>query len=572
MHDLADRAIDCLRREGVRYVPDRYRVLSIEWLEQIRDWCISRQLWWGHRLPVWTCAGCGKVIVQVDPPTSCPDCGRDELTQDPDALDTWFSSALWPYATLGWPEETPELDYFYPTDLLITDRMILWLWVARMIFTGLFFLPDAPEGGSTTLTASGIPFHTVLVHPTILNREGRRMSRTLGTGVDPVELMEKYGTDATRFGLLLQCAAGQDVRFAEERIAMSRNFCNKIWNATRFLLLNLENPPTRDGAAGAFVGAHSCAPLHGRGRPTPAEIETAPAEVRAAGSLADRWILSRLAAAVETVTENLGEYRPDEAARRLYDFFWSELCDWYVEISKPALRDRAEAGRTRRFLSFVFETALRLLHPFLPFITEELWQRLPHRGDSIMIAPWPKAVADWRDAAAEEEMALLMEVVAGVRRLRADMGVSPGARVTVTVQTGSPEAERLLSADSPLVAGLTRAESMNLVSQGGPPAGALTHQFHWSGAEVVAWIEAVASVEELTRERDRLNKELARLSREVEGVESKLADPEFRTRAPAAVVEKVRSRQVEARAQQVGLRARLAEVESALREAGGAVG
>ena len=392
MRDLADQALRVLRRKEIVYVPDRFLGYSVDWLENIQDWCISRQIWWGHRIPVWTCEDCGEVVAQVDAPTQCGACSSGRLVQDPDVLDTWFSSALWPFATLGWPDETEDLKVYHPTDLMITGRDILYLWVARMVMTALEFVDE-------------IPFKTVLVHPTVQTRDGRRMSKSLGTGVDPGELIERYGADATRLSLLYQCGSSQDIRFDAEVVdnhlqdspitETCRNFCNKIWNAARFVQMRLEDDDVLPPEAPADLG--------------------------------DRWILSLYNRTVRSVTEALEVYRFDEASRTLYEFVWNSYCDWYLEMAKVRLNGGDPEARwaVQSVLVHVLEGILRLLHPMAPFITEAVWQQLPHKGDALIVAPWPRADEGRLDEAAEEKMALVQEVVGAVRNIRGTMRVPP---------------------------------------------------------------------------------------------------------------------------------------------------
>ncbi|UCH34233.1 MAG: valine--tRNA ligase [Armatimonadota bacterium] len=532
MRELADMAKKSLQAGGVEYVPDRFLGYTLDWLDNLRDWNISRQIWWGHRLPVWFCEECDALTVQVDPPDHCGACGTRKIEQAPDVLDTWFSSALWPFATLGWPEATPEMECFYPTDLLITGRDILYLWVVRMVMTSLEF-------------TGKVPFYRVLVHPTILNWEGRRMSKSLGTGVDPMDLISTYGADATRFGLIVQCSSGQDVRFTEERIEMSRNFANKIWNAARLVRMNL------DDAAYARAG---------RTWPDPEQLASA-------GGLPERWILSRLEATTTTVTQALTEYRVDEAARALYDFFWGELCDWYLEIAKPALHgDDAEAqALTRDVIIYAFERTLRLLHPFMPFITEELWQALPHSGASIMIAPWPESNAALRDAQAEAAMTLVMDVVTSARRLRAEQGVQPAATVDVILTPERQAAAGTLAAAGEVVAHLVRAKSVS-VESGAPQSDAATDVVVWEGGQVRVAVAAAVSAAELEKERDRLQKELAKLESEMNRVRGKLKNANFLKRAPAQVVADTRARAEESERHAAALRERVEALAARLGE------
>jgi len=545
MKPLAQKAMEAIREEKVRYVPERFARLSIEWLEGIRDWCISRQLWWGHRIPAWRCAECGEWTVSLEEPEACSKAScrapKTRLEQDPDVLDTWFSSALWPFAVLGWPDQTPELDYFYPTDLLITDRMILWLWVARMIFCGLEFLAEERDGG--------LPFYEVLVHPTILNPDGKRMSRTLGTGVDPMELIERYGPDAARFGLLSQCSASQDVRFSEERLEQSRNFCNKVWNAMRLALMNL--------------------PAGGLGT-----IPEDPKVLLAGASLADRWILSRLDAATEKTTRAFEAYRFDEAALTLYGFFWDEVCDWYLEMIKPLLRDAREKKRAASVMLCVLSRCLKLLHPFMPFITEELWSHLPEpqRADEpvLMLASWPQQMG-LRDKACEEEMALLQAAVAAMRRHKKELGLASGEPVEVMVSGASERLTSLLQHNLPCISGLPglAATSVTLArthegEDWSPPGrlDACAEQYGAPAEELRGEVRQRAPVtaEYLAEQRQRLSREQAKLKQELERVDAKLANPQFLERAPAAVVEKARKQARELAAKRDEISARLQEL------------
>jgi valyl-tRNA synthetase len=546
---LAQKALEAIREEKVRYVPERFARLSIEWLEGIRDWCISRQLWWGHRIPAWRCAECGEWTVSLGEPEACSRAScrapKTRLEQDPDVLDTWFSSALWPFAVLGWPEQTPELDYFYPTDLLITDRMILWLWVARMIFCGLEFLPDARDGG--------LPFYEVLVHPTILNPEGKRMSRTLGTGVDPMELIERYGPDATRFGLLSQCTGSQDVRFSEERLEQSRNFCNKVWNAMRLALMNL--------------------PASGQARP--ASVSEDPRALLADATLAERWILSRLDAAIERTTRALQEYRFDDAALAIHEFFWNEVCDWYLEMTKPSLRDPGEKQRASGLMLFVLSRCLKLLHPFMPFITEELWSFLPEAqraGEPVlMLASWPQQMG-LRDESCEREMAVLQAAVAAMRRHKKELGLASGEPVEVMVSGASERLVWLLQSNMGHIVGLPglAATSITLArthqGEGWSPPGRLdacAEQHGAPGEELGGEVRQRAPVtaDYLAEQRQRLSRERAKLEQELGRLEAKLANPQFLERAPAGVVEKARKEAQELASRRDEVAARLRELE-----------
>ena len=507
MKSLANQALPALKEQEIRYVPDRFRAYSVEWLENIQDWCISRQIWWGHRIPVWTCEDCGEVLVRVDTPAVCDACGSRSLVQDPDVLDTWFSSALWPFATLGWPEQAKDLKEFHPTDLMITGRDILYLWVARMIMTAVEFVDE-------------IPFGTVLVHPTVQTRDGKRMSKSLGTGIDPRELIERYGADATRLSLLYQCGSSQDIRFdadvVDNRLQDSpitescRNFCNKIWNAARFVQMNLDgyNP------------------------------SSAQPSIRA-DDAADRWILSQYSRTVCAVTASLEAYRFDEASRTLYEFVWNGFCDWYLEIAKVRLNAGAPevATATRHILVHVLEGSLRLLHPMAPFISEALWQQLPHPGDALIVAKWPEADPGRFDEAAEREMALLQAAVGAVRNIRGTMRVPPGRRADVLLKVNSPEVGDVLARLQVYLRTLATVADLRIGADiDRPPA---------SASAVLKDVEIFVPLQgliDLEVERQRLKKEIEKLNTLLCRLDSKLSNSGFLNNAPPEVVDREKGR------------------------------
>jgi len=534
MEPLARLVLEAIHGGLVEYQPERFAHYTVEWLENIRDWCISRQLWWGHRIPVYTCSDCGHQFAAVETPTQCPHCPGSTLEQDPDVLDTWFSSALWPFAVLGWPERTPELEYFYPTDLMITARDILYLWIVRMIFSGMEYLPDTPD--------RGIPYYRVLVHPTVQNFEGKRMSKSLGTGVDPLELMDKYGTDATRFGLCSMATTTQDVRLQEERepdwnpampekgrsfpaFVQGRNFATKIWNASRFVLMNLREDT--------------------KARPV-------------VSSLADQWILSRYAAALEAVTGALDNYRLDQAVSVLYGFFWSEFCDWYLEMSKPALRAADQAAEAARgTLAYVLENALRLLHPFMPFLTEEIWQQLPHAvgaRESIMVSEWPAPADYLRDDEVERRMGLLMEIIATVRKQRADQGVPPSQRVAIRVATDNDEVRGLIARNKAVLLTLARGEEVSLT---GATAQAAGEHLYWDEQPIEVTISRELLPEEREKELDKARRDLDKVLADLEKLEARLQTPQFVEKAPPNVVAKAKSDLSELRHRRATLEDRL---------------
>jgi len=498
MKELAQPAIDAVKDGRVRFVPDRYTRIYLDWMENIKDWCISRQLWWGHRIPVWKCKDCGEYFASKTSVDTCPRCGSSDVEQDPDVLDTWFSSALWPFATLGWPKNTPELEHFYPTNVLITARDIIYLWVARMIFQSLQFMGQ-------------IPFHDVYIYATVLNEEGRRMSKSLGTGVDPLDLIERFGSDALRYALIQQAGMGQDMRFSDSRVEATRNFGNKIWNLSRFVMMNLD-----EGTIGQKPEAENL-------------------------KLEDKWILSRLNRVIQTVNNGFSNYDMDDAARSLYDFLWSEFADWYVELAKPRLRTD-ERKPVQRMLLHVLETSMRLLHPIMPLITEEIWQALPHEGESIMIAPFPEADQAMISDAAEQEMGIVMESVRLIRNLRAEMGVAPGKRVNVTVASESAEMRELLLSNEEGIKTLAKAENFTVAPKA--PEGD-KNQYVSAHAAGFSVFMAVAGLIDVEKEIQKINTELASIEKELVRVNGKLSNEKFLTGAPAEIVEKERRIQAE---------------------------
>ncbi|HEX2998662.1 MAG TPA: valine--tRNA ligase [Armatimonadota bacterium] len=520
MKELAQPAIEAVKQGRIRFIPDRYARVYLDWMENIRDWCISRQLWWGHRIPVWTCPE-GHYTVAKSEPEACAECGSKELTRDPDVLDTWFSSALWPHATLGWPKQTPELDYFYPTNVLVTAREILYLWVARMITTGLKFVDE-------------IPFHDVYIYATVLNWEGKRMSKSLGTGINPLDLTSQYGTDATRFAITLQAGKTQDMRFDDGRrkpgdpmraplAETSRNFANKIWNAARFALMHIE-----EGAEG--IGVDSPLP-----------------EVK---ELADRWILSRLNRTIEIVNNAFEEYNFDEANKALYSFLWNEFCDWYVELAKPRLR--TEDQTVRAILVHVLDQSLRLLHPVMPFITEEIWQKLPGASGSIMVAFFPEVTPSQLDETAESQMEQVMQVIAALRNMRAEMNV-PSSKAIPTAIIGTADAAKLEAA-ADYIRSLARVEAIQFEA---PEALHKYRQSLSANVEGIQLLVPLAGLVDIEVEVRRVTNELESVEKDIQRVNAKLSNEQYLAKAPAAVVEKDRQRQQELQNRHRALRQRL---------------
>ena len=510
MKPLAEPAIKAVRSGKIKIVPRAWSKTYFHWMENIRDWTISRQLWWGHRIPVWYCDRDGSMHVSRIDLAECPKCGGS-LRQDTDVLDTWFSSGLWPFSTLGWPEETPELKVFYPTSVLVTGFDILFFWVARMAMLGIKFMGD-------------VPFRHVYIHALVRDAEGQKMSKSKGNVVDPLSVMYKYGTDAFRFTLAALAAQGRDIRLAEERIEGYRNFANKIWNAARLVLTNLEG---YDPA------------LARRGTP----------------SVADRWIKSRLTEATAQVRKAIDTYRFNDAASAVYQFLWHEYCDWYLEIAKRSLyQPESPAARavTQRTLVETLEATLRLLHPFMPFISEELWQRLPHQGDSIMIAPFPKASRKGRDPEAERLMAPVLDFVSAIRTIRSESRISPAVELAVSVKPAGPAVAAALASGAAVIGSLARA-AITVSADGARPANSAMAAT--PSGDVFVRLEGVVDFE---AERQRLRKEVERARKEIAFLEGKLGRPDFVERAPAEVVERERARLTEQRQTEQKLAASLA--------------
>jgi valyl-tRNA synthetase len=500
MKPLAKPAIEVVLNGRIRFVPERFTRVYQNWMENIRDWCISRQIWWGHRIPAWYCA-CGQMYVLREEPQSCPHCGGTELVQDPDVLDTWFSSALWPFSTLGWPEKTDDLAHFYPTDVLVTGYDIIFFWVARMIFMGLEFMQD-------------IPFHTVYIHGLVRDAGGRKMSKSLGNGVDPLEVIEDFGADTLRFTLVTGQAPGNDQRFRQENVESSRNFANKIWNASRFVLMNL----------GDF------------------SVE----QVDLSGELsdADAWILHRYNQTVSEVNRLMDIYELGQAARAIYDFLWSDFCDWYVEMSKIPLYNKdgmADSGKVRSVLTYVLDRTLRLLHPFMPFITEEIWQKLPHRGETILLSAWPHYDESLNFPEAFTRMNTVMEVTRTIRYLRGEVQLPPSKKVNVVLHAGSVDAFAALTGGVETLKKLALIDEAAIVRElDEKPGQALTAVV--SGVDIYL---PLAGLIDLTLEVQRLEKELQSLESEMARCCAKLANEGFIAKAPAEVIASEREKEAE---------------------------
>ena len=515
MEPLAREALRVVNDGEVKFVPDRFAKIYTNWMENVHDWCISRQLWWGHQIPAWTCQDCGGLTVSETDPTECEHCHSHNIVQEEDVLDTWFSSALWPFSTLGWPEETEDLKYFYPTDVLVTGYDIIFFWVARMIFSG------CEHTGKP-------PFHTVFIHGLVRDDKGRKMSKSLGNGIDPLDMIDQYGCDALRFNLVTGNSPGNDMRFYTERCEAMRNFANKIWNASRFLMMNL----TIDRCE------------------LPEKLE-----------LEDKWILSKLNSVIPQVTENMDRYELGVAAQKVYDFIWDDYCDWYIELTKTRLQGEDEDSKIRaqQVLCYVLTETLKLLHPFMPFITEEIWQALPHEGDYLMLQQWPEHHAGLDFPEEEKAMELIMDAIRGVRARRAEMNVPPSKKAKLTVSTleqdvftqGIPFLKRLAYASDVTVVGVADAGSDDAMTA----QGMVTVTTH--AARIFM---PLAELVDLEKEKARIQKELDKNRKELDKLEAKLQNPGFVNKAPAQVVEAEQERAEKLRA----LIAKLEESAAAL--------
>ena len=495
MESLAKPAIEAVRAGRIKFVPERFTKIYENWLENIRDWCISRQLWWGHRIPAWYCDDCGKTSVSRVDLNQCPHCHSQNIHQDDDVLDTWFSSGLWPFETMGWPQKTQELNKFYPTSVLVTGYDIIFFWVARMVMMGLKF------GGD-------VPFRHVFIHGLIRDRFGRKMSKSLGNGIDPVEIIDKFGADTLRFMLITGNTPGNDMRFYEERVESARNFANKIWNASRFILMNIEN-------------------LQNNFKPSSNDF-----------TLADKWILSRLSKTAQGVTENLDKFELGEAARMIYDFIWSEYCDWYIELTKPRLYgDDINSKQTALYvLSSVLEKTLRLLHPFMPFLTEEIWQKLPHKGESIMVSPW--VLDSDFDELSEKSMNTIMETIKIIRNLRAELGVPPKKQSEVILLVNDVSLAKIINQNQIYLNKLAASEPLKFLNvNDSKPEHALSGVVE--GVEIFLPLEGLIDVE---KETARLQKELDKLKKNIESTQNKLNNEKFISKAPPEVIQSERDK------------------------------
>lgn len=530
MNELAQPAIEVVENGRVKFIPSRYASTYLDWMKNIRDWCISRQLWWGHRIPVWTCTQCGKQDAYEQAPQKCSQCKSAELEQDPDVLDTWFSSALWPFATLGWPDQTEEMQHLYPTSLLSTAREIINLWVARMIFTSLKFTGD-------------IPFREVLIHPVVQTPDGKRMSKSKGNAVDPLEMIDLYGADANRFWFASVGVKGdQDVRFRKDRLLEYQKFVNKIWNAGKFVLRNIEGGQL--------------------GEPRAEEL-----------TLADRWILSRYEALVDSVEKHLSNYDFDDASRAIYDFTWDFFCDWYLEIAKKQIDRETQKtsehldaikgfGQTRNVLGYIFEGLMRLLHPFMPYVTEEIWQKLPRKEnfaklESIMFASYPQSVRERLDAEAEQRMDIIMRAVRSIRNMRHTYSVPPGAEAEVIIDCPAGSDEKALADGLEYITWLASVSPLTMTSSKSKPEMAATDKV--GAANLYLPLEKLIDVEKtrakLLERKNSLNKKIAEKRQSFDR-------EDFRAKAPAEKVESMRLEIAEMENQRAGIDAQLEVLET----------
>ena len=496
MEEMAKPAINAIKTGELKFVPESYSKTYLHWLENIRDWCISRQLWWGHRIPAYYCDECGEIVVSKGMPSVCPKCGCTHFTQDPDTLDTWFSSALWPFSTLGWPEKTEELDYFYPTDVLVTGYDIIFFWVIRMVFSGYEQTGKAP-------------FHTVLIHGLVRDSQGRKMSKSLGNGIDPLEVIDKYGADALRLTLITGNAPGNDMRFYWERVESSRNFANKVWNASRFMLMNFEQAAEN----GISIDGVSLADL----------------------TQADKWILSKMNRLTKDVTENIDKYELGIAVSKIYDFIWEEFCDWYIEMVKPRLYNDEDKTKAAALwtLKTVLINALKLLHPYMPFITEEIFCNVQNEEESIMISKWPEYKDEWNFEEDEKAVELIKEAVRGIRNTRTGMNVPPSRKAKVFVVSESEEVRNIFENSKAFFATLGYASEVAVQSdKTGIAEDAVSVLIHQAALYMpfADLVDIDKEIERLTKEEDKMNKEIKR-------AQGMLSNPKFVDKAPADKVQ-----------------------------------
>ena len=485
MKPLAEAAIEVVKDGRIKFVPERFTKTYMNWMENVHDWCISRQLWWGHRIPAWYCDDCGKITVSRTDPCECEHCHSKNIHQEEDVLDTWFSSALWPFSTMGWPDKTPELDYWYPTSVMVTGYDIIFFWVARMIFSGMEQMKKEP-------------FHTVFIHGLVRDSQGRKMSKSLGNGIDPLEMAEKYGADALRFNLITGNSPGNDMRFYVEKCEAMRNFCNKIWNASRFVMMNLTVEDNH----------------------LPETLETE-----------DNWILSKLNRVVKEVCDNMDSFELGVAAGKIYDFIWDDYCDWYIELTKPRLNGDNEAAKesAQRVLLYVLVEILKLLHPFMPFITEEIWQALPHEGDALMMQSYPEYSEKLNFPEDEANFGMVMDAIKAVRARRSEMNVPPSRKSHLIIVT---EKAKAFTDGEKFICKLAYASGVEVRAELPESADGMVSVITDNARMFMPMAELV----DLEKERARMEKELANAKKQLDGQNAKLANENFVSRAPEKVV------------------------------------
>ena len=500
MEPLAKEAIRSVKEGETKFVPERFTKNYMNWMENLHDWCISRQLWWGHQIPVWYCAECGHMTCTRDDAQVCEKCGRAKIERDPDVLDTWFSSALWPFSTLGWPDKTVDLDTFYPTDVLVTGYDIITFWVSRMIVSGLEHMHKAP-------------FHTVLIHGLVRDDKGRKMSKSLGNGIDPLEIIDKYGCDALRMNMVMGNSPGNDMRFYVERCEAMRNFANKLWNASRYVLMNLD-----ENAVNKLPNIQDL-------------------------TIADKWVLSKLNTLISEVTDNLEKYELGIAVQKVYDFLWDTYCDWYIELTKARLysEDAAQKQTALQVLVYVLDQTLRLLHPFMPFITEETWQSLPHDGDALIVAQWPEYTDTLRFRSEESQMESVMNAIRAIRNRRADMNVPPSKKAALFILTSKPD---VFAEGEGYIQRLAYADEITMLSA--EPEN-IDGMVCCTTADAKLYIP-MGQLVDVAKEVERVLKELDKAQKNLAGLEGKLSNENFISRAPEAVVQAEREKAEKARA------------------------
>ena len=509
MDELITPAVEAVKKGEIKLIPERMNKIYYNWTDNIRDWCISRQLWWGHRIPAYYCDKCGEIVVAKEAPAVCPKCGETHFTQDPDTLDTWFSSALWPFSTLGWPEKTEDLDYFYPTDVLVTGYDIIFFWVIRMIFSGYEQMGEKP-------------FKTVLFHGLVRDSQGRKMSKSLGNGIDPLEIIDRYGADALRLTLITGNAPGNDMRFYYERVEASRNFANKVWNASRFIMMNMDQEEEKTGKRG---------------------WETSYAEIRESLYPVDKWIISKLNTLVKDVTDNMDSFELGIAVQKVYDFIWDEFCDWYIEMVKPRLYSTETGGEEGKLaalwtLQNVLTSALKLLHPYMPFITEEIFCTLQTKEESIMVSEWPVFREDRRYDSEETAIELMKEAVRGIRNVRTEMNVAPGRKAAVYVVSEKEDVRLIFEEGRQFFQALAAASELTVQADKSGIDDSAVSVVIPNAAVYIPFEELV----DIAQEIERLKKEQKRLEGELARVQGMLGNEKFMSKAPKQKVDEERAK------------------------------